>query len=167
MGREQLVEATEADLSVIAERLYTRLVAASWGVVRRRDLAEEIVQDSLVTAHQQWPAVGRMEHPEAWLYRCVMNRSVSALRRMAIEAKVVARMGRQRRPAPPDSDDGVAVRRAVRSLPSKQATAVSLHYFADLPVEQVAEVMGIPDGSVKSLLHRARATLRSKLDSGA
>lgn len=165
MFHEQIAGPAEGDLSAIVDRLYPSLVAASWGVVRQRALAEEIVQDVLATAHQRWASVSRMANPTAWLYRCVMNRSVSVLRRLTTEAKVVARQ--YRGSADADHDDALEVRRAVRSLPKKQATAVALHYFADLPVDEVAEVMGIPTGSVKSLLHRARSTLRSTLDSTA
>lgn len=75
-------------------------------------------------------------------------------------------------PAAPDRvEDGLEadqarrdVRRAVRRLPDKMRAPVLLHYAGGLSVEDVARALGIPEGTVKSRLNRARGMLRSELE---
>ena len=52
---------------------------------------------------------------------------------------------------------------AIRGLPERQRLAVVLHYLDDLPVQEVAAVMGISDGTVKTTLFKARASLAAAL----
>ena len=61
----------------------------------------------------------------------------------------------------PESGDGFWS--AVRSLPDRQAQIVALHYLDDRPVDEIAELLEIAPGTVKTQLHRARATLANRL----
>jgi RNA polymerase sigma-70 factor (ECF subfamily) len=58
----------------------------------------------------------------------------------------------------------VAVIAALAALPEQQRRAVVLHYIADLSVPEVAEREGVPEGTVKSWLHRARIRLAAELE---
>ena len=60
----------------------------------------------------------------------------------------------------PDPADAVAIRRAVAALPRRQWTALVLRYYADLPVSEVAALMGCAPGTVKSLTSKALTALR-------
>ena len=74
--------------------------ATHGALVGRRDVAEELVQDAFVTLHGRWDRVSRYESPEGWLRRVVINRSMSALRRRAVEVRLLGRLSRLReRPA--------------------------------------------------------------------
>jgi RNA polymerase sigma-70 factor (ECF subfamily) len=66
--------------------------------------------------------------------------------------------------ADPPTLDGLAVTAALRDLPAAQRAAVVLHHLLDLPVEQVAVELGVPVGTVKSRLTRARRALAASLD---
>ena len=59
---------------------------------------------------------------------------------------------------------GVDLRRAIAALPERQRTTVYLHYYLDLPVREVAQVLGCADGTVKSTLHDARRALARRLE---
>jgi DNA-directed RNA polymerase specialized sigma24 family protein len=70
-------------------------------------------------------------------------------------------------PAPEVALDGdvaaaLALRTAVARLPDRQRAALVLRYFLDLPVRSVAEILRCPDGTVKTLTHRAISALRSQ-----
>jgi RNA polymerase sigma-70 factor (ECF subfamily) len=59
--------------------------------------------------------------------------------------------------------DETGLLETLRELPHRQRTAVLLHYVADMPVREVAEVMGVAEGTVKALLSQARKKLRTIL----
>src|SRR5436190_17693606 len=78
------------------EAEYRAMVRLAVALVRRWDVAEELVQDAFVTLHGRWDQVSKYESPEGWLRRVVLNRSLSALRRRAVEVRLVGRLSRQR-----------------------------------------------------------------------
>lgn len=63
----------------------------------------------------------------------------------------------------PDEADRLAVRAAVADLPERQRAALVLRYYVDLPVAEVADVLGCAPGTVKSLTHKAVEGLRRAL----
>jgi RNA polymerase sigma-70 factor (ECF subfamily) len=104
------------------------------------------------------------DNPEARLYRVAVNIVRSRWRR--------AMTGRRRRTdlAPPpdagadDHDARLALLAALKRLPFAQREALALHYFADLPVEEIALRVGSPTGTVKARLSRGRDALAKLLD---
>src|SRR5438046_291650 len=78
------------------EAEYRSMVRIAVALVGRWDVAEELVQDAFVTLHGRWDQVSRYESPEGWLRRVVLNRSVSVLRRRAIEVRLLGRLSRLR-----------------------------------------------------------------------
>jgi RNA polymerase sigma-70 factor (sigma-E family) len=130
-----------------------------------RAVAEELAQDVLVRVWQHWPAVSTHPSPRAWTWRVAYNLAMSRLRRRSAERRALTRSG-----AAADVDDAgagwaddLAVRAAVAALPRRQRAAVVLRYYADLGVDEAADVIGCAPGTVKSLTHRALASLRDQL----
>jgi RNA polymerase sigma-70 factor (ECF subfamily) len=125
--------------------------------------AEDVVQEALVRAWQRHstyqPDRGS---PRAWLVGVLLGQS----RRHRV----------RRRPPTVATDepadgrgslspaDRLDVERAVGALPRRQREVITLYYLADLGVAEVAQVLGISAGSVKSHLHDARANLRTALE---
>jgi RNA polymerase sigma-70 factor (ECF subfamily) len=141
---------------------YRRLVALVATVAGSLPEAEEAVQEAFVRG---LGATGRRavpDNPEAWLYRVAVNLVRSRWRR--------AMTGRRRQtdlPPPPDADDHdsrLALLAALKRLPFAQREALALHYFADLPVEEIAVRVGSPTGTVKARLSRGRDALAKLLD---
>ena len=93
--------------------------------------------------------------------RVAMNLATDGFRRARRRLLVAARLAPH--PDPPSTLERVAVAEALRGLPVIQRKAVVLHYLLDLPVEQVAAELGVPVGTVKSRLARARAALATQL----
>ena len=62
-------------------------------------------------------------------------------------------------------DASMTVQRALADLGEKERVAVTLFYIEDQPLKQVAKIMQLPEGSVKSLIHRAKDKMRQFIDS--
>ncbi len=126
-------------------------------------VAEELAQDALARVCRDWRRVRKMDHPAAWASRVAVNLANSYFRRRSAERRAKARLAA--RPVAdagaPDNALALSVRQAVAALPPRQRTALLLHYFCDLPFAQVADLMGSPEPTVKSLARRGIARLRS------
>ncbi|MFK3980205.1 RNA polymerase sigma factor [Micromonospora sp. NPDC050397] len=144
------------------EGSYRRLTAQIHAYLGDRAEAEDIVQEAFVRAWQRWPTVCRYDDPSTWVRRVAWNLATSRLRRLTVAARILRR---QPPPAlsPPPNPDHVALVAALRRLPDRQRRAVVLHYLADLPVLTVAEELGVPKGTVTSLLYRGRNQLAAYL----
>ncbi|HKF00134.1 MAG TPA: sigma-70 family RNA polymerase sigma factor [Actinomycetes bacterium] len=157
----------EADAAAVAfcRRLRPRLVGTLSLISGDPGTAEELSQEALARAWSNWSRLRELEEPAAaaWVFRTATNLASSWLRRLAAERRAVARLaGRSIGGArgEPDLADTLAVRRQVATLPRRQRTALVLRYYADLPVSQVAAVMGCSPGTVKSLTSKAVHALR-------
>ena len=129
------------------------------------DLAEaqDVVQEAYVRAWQKWSTLAGYENPEAWVrtvaWRLAANRWRSLRRWFAARA----RLG-QPQPAPGPTPDRVALIETMRLLTEAQRRVVVLHYLYDMPVAEVASSTGMPVGTVKVYLARARAALAALLE---
>jgi RNA polymerase sigma-70 factor, ECF subfamily len=126
--------------------------------------AEELTQDAFVEAHRRWASVSSYENPGAWVRRVAINKTRSWGRRRSAEGRAYVKHMARRREVPeemPESAD--AFWAAVRRLPEQQAQVIALHYVEDRPVDDIASILGVPAGTVKSQLHRARKALATTL----
>jgi RNA polymerase sigma-70 factor (ECF subfamily) len=140
---------------------YARLVAELHGVVGLAD-AEDAVQEAFARASVRWARIRDYDHPEAWVRRVAYNLAVSSLRRTSRKLLAYRRVGAPA-PAPPPSEEGVLLGRALARLRRGHREVLVLHYLADLPVEEIARVLKLPIGTVKGRLFRARAALEREL----
>jgi RNA polymerase sigma-70 factor (ECF subfamily) len=142
---------------------YPGLVTLALTLTGSRATAEEIASDAMVVAYRQWGRVASMDHPAAFVRRICANLSRSTIRRRIAEAKAVLRLGNGSPSGGSDEPFDAEFWAEVRRLPKRQAQAVALHYGCDLSVAEVAQVLGIAEGSIKSHLSRARKTLAQRL----
>jgi RNA polymerase sigma-70 factor (sigma-E family) len=146
---------------------YRSLVRLAAFLVRDTSTAEEVVQDSFVAMHGAWRRLRDTDKALSYLRQSVVNRSRSVLRhRMVVDKNTP-------KPPPdmPSAEHGAiiqlersAVVSALRSLPERQREALVLRYYGDLSEAQIASVMGISRGAVKSHTARAMAALRAVLE---
>ena len=131
-----------------------RAMTGSWSE------AEDVAQEAFLAAYRQW---GTMTSPEAFVRRVVLNQSASGVRRKVRERSA---LGRLRVVASREDDDVAdpAFWRAVAALPTRQRQVVALHYVDDRSVADVAEILGVTEGTVKTTLHDARASLRARFE---
>jgi RNA polymerase sigma-70 factor, ECF subfamily len=126
------------------------------------DLGVESTDEALARAYERWDEVAAMRNPSGWVYRVAVNFGRNRLRRTLLE---------RRKPVPPDRDrpdlEGVAdpaVARALAALPLDQREVVVLRYHLDWSIDEIAEAVDIPAGTVKSRLHRALQRLETMLE---
>jgi RNA polymerase sigma factor (sigma-70 family) len=128
-----------------------------------RDVAEDLAQEVLVRLCVHWRRVRELQSPVAWMYRVGFNLGKSHARRRLAWRRVERRLSARAMVVTDDADatDAVAIRHAVAGLPERQRHALVLRYYADLPVVEVARLMGCPEGTVKTLTRRAIDGLRA------
>ena len=143
---------------------YRRVVALVYTLSGSRTAAEELTQDAFLEAHRRWGTISSYADPGGWVRKVAMNKARSALRRRAAEVRAYTKhVGRTRAlptELPEPSHDFWA---AVRALPDKQAQVIALHYLEDRPIDDIAAVLEIAPGTVKTHLHRGRQNLATTL----
>lgn len=141
---------------------YRSLVALGAAMTGSLELAQDLAQDALTRAFQQWEKISQYDRAGAWVRRVLINAAIDAIRRRGRESKALTRL-----PATPTSivtDEGSDEWwRAVRALPDRQRAAVTLYYLEDMSVAEVAQVLDIAEGTVKASLSKARASLATAL----
>ena len=139
----------EALYREVGPQLWRAIFAYSGG---RRDVADDAVGEAFVRAME---SDGVIRRPFPWLYRTAFRIAAAELRRENPSLPMVE---------PEFDDPGTAdLIRALRELSPSQRAAVFLHYQADLPVRQVAQLMGTSIAAVKVHLYRGRNRLRQIL----
>lgn len=141
---------------------YPRLVAAVALVSGSRPAAEDAVQEALLRAWERSERGERIDSLPAWVTTVSLNLARSGLRRLLAERRARDRLGRID-PAEPEAADRLDLERALAALPRRQREAVVLRYYLGMDTREVAEVLRINEGTVKSTLFRARAALARAL----
>lgn len=135
-------------------RLYPQLVRLAFLLVDTTEHAEEAVQEAFAKAYPKW---SRVENPDAYMRMAVLNTCRRVQRRRMLV----------RRTPDPRPDDAVLgadhVADVVRALPVPMRQVVVLHYYLQLSYPEIADTLGVPVGTVKSTLNRARARLKEEL----
>jgi RNA polymerase sigma-70 factor (ECF subfamily) len=126
--------------------------------------AEDIAQEAMLVAYRRWDVVSGLEVPAAWVRRVCANRSVSTLRRRAVETRALLRLGTRRGDGPVLAEEHERFWAEVRRLPHRQAQAIALYYIYDLAVTEIATTLGCAEGTVKAHLARGRAGLARQFD---
>ena len=139
------------------------LVAFAWSLTGDRGASEDIVQEALEAAWRDWARIGGYDKPGAWARRVVANRVTDRGRRRGRESRALERfhlrvagdVGLE----PADAEFWGAL----RGLPDRQAQALALHYLEDRPVAEIATILDMAEGTVKSHMHRGRLALARQL----
>jgi RNA polymerase sigma-70 factor (ECF subfamily) len=145
-----------------------RLVAGLLGPFADRD-AQEVTQEVFLRAHQRLASFRGEARFSSWLYRLAYNYTLQHRRRarlrlphVSVDAldTLVSKDGPHEAAA--ERERREAVERLLEGLPEVYRTVVYLHYWLDATVEEMAELLSVPSGTVKSYLSRARARLRER-----
>ena len=145
-------------------REYPRMVAVATAITGDRDGACDLVHDAMVKALVNWDHVAGLERPGAWCHHVLVNICRSRLRRRATEWRFLAHARRVEQTMPEPSVETIAFWTVVRTLPSRPRSVVALYFGADMTSVHIAEVLGIPEGTVRSDLSMARRVIMRALD---
>jgi len=143
--------------------------------------AEDLVQDAALLAHRGFPGFTTGSNFRAWFYRILLNRFYSNYRRqkragVSVDLDETPELYLYQQAAAsgisPDTDTATAlvdrldselVTRALDALPEEFRTVATLYFMQDLPYQEIADMLDVPIGTVRSRLHRARRMLQKAL----
>jgi RNA polymerase sigma-70 factor (ECF subfamily) len=163
-GLQRAIE-TGYDFGELMREHRSMVFSVAYHFLRDRDQAEEVAQDVFLSLHRNLGAVQSAAHAGHWLRKVAVQRSIDAARRRTRRPQVSLEDVSEpsMRPEPGDPMLGDLLRKLIASLPEGPRMAMVLRYQEDLDPAEIAEVMEIPLGTVKSHIQRSLALLREKL----
>lgn len=145
---------------------YGRLVVQMLALCGSQAEAEDAVQEAFVEALRHRDRLAHADRPEAWLRTVALNRLRNRWRHARVAQRLLAQVPGPRA-ALGMTPDHVALVAALQQLDHATREIVVLHHLADLQVQEIADQLGLPAGTVKSRLARGRAHLAGLLDDRA
>ncbi|MEV5008006.1 sigma-70 family RNA polymerase sigma factor [Streptomyces sp. NPDC056159] len=150
-----------------------RVVAAVARIVRDVGIAEELTQDALVAALEQWPRDGVPDNPGAWLMTTARHRAVDLVRRRERYARKLQEIGRDlgtvappEEPSAPDDIDDDLLRLVFTTchpvLSAEARTALTLRLFGGLTTAEIARAFLAPEPTIAQRIVRAKRTLAKR-----
>ncbi|MFL5677531.1 MAG: RNA polymerase sigma factor [Chloroflexota bacterium] len=169
MDADLVRRAQGGDQEAFAEMVYAvadRFLAVSHRILSDIDLAEDATQQALLSVWQDLPQLRDLARFEAWSYRLLVRACYAEGRKSRRWAPNLRLLSVDE----PIAVDGLSsvvdrdqLERAFRGLSLNHRTVVVLHHYLDLPLDRVADIVGVPVGTVGSRLHFATRHLRSAL----
>lgn len=167
----ELVELAQAGdreaFAVLARASADRMFAIAHRILKDIGRAEDAVQQTLVIAWRQLPGLRDPDRFDAWIYRLLVNACYS-------EAREARRWGTVLQILPADGpvarDETLSVAdrdqldRGFRRLPAEQRALLVLRHYLGLSPQEIAELLGIPEGTARSRLHYAHQAMRAALE---
>ena len=167
---ELVVRAQRGDpaaFGLVAGEIEDRSRAVARRILGDPGLAEDAAQRALLTVWQGLPQLRDVERFEAWSYRVLLRTCYAEARMHRSWAQHVPLLAIDEPQTNNDVgsiEDRDQLERGLRRLSGDHRAVVVLRFFLDLPVDRVAEVLGIPVGTARSRLHHAIRALRAALD---
>jgi RNA polymerase sigma-70 factor (sigma-E family) len=150
---------TVASFEAVYLAEHARLVRLATLVIGSSAAAEDVVQDAFAKLHGRWQKVAS---PEAWLHTVVVNAARNEVRNGAVRRRVLSGLGRDKSgQLDPPVHELIA---SLRRLNARQRAVVVLRFYEDLPEAEIARLLKMRLGTVKSTLHRALAQLRLEVE---
>jgi RNA polymerase sigma-70 factor (ECF subfamily) len=173
MDTDLVVRAQRGDkeaYTLLATEIADRLLAVARRILRDLDLAEDATQQALLSIWRDLPRLRDPARFEAWSYRLLVRACYA-------EGRKERRWAPNLRLLPadePTKGDGMGavvdrdqLERGFRRLSIDHRAVVVMHHYLDMPLDRVADALGIPVGTVHSRLHYAMRGLRAALDADA
>jgi RNA polymerase sigma-70 factor, ECF subfamily len=170
--QELILRAARGDaeaFDALARDRIDRLFAIAVRILRDHHDAEDAVQQALWTAWADLPGLRDPERFDAWLYRLLVRgcfragrsrrRRLSLVRPLSDPDEAIGGAD-----APRDVEARDALDRAFALLGTEHRSVVVMHHYLGLPLEEIAEVLGVPSGTARSRLHYALRRLRAAIE---
>jgi len=158
-------ERRDEAIALLLPAFRRKVFALAYSFLRDREAAEDVAQEVFIKVWRALPGFDGRASMSTWIYTIARNASLSALRARRPQSSLsdpeVMEAVEAINPVP-SADvivDRAAILRLVGQLPMKQRQVITLFYMEAQSHEEVAAMLAIPVGTVKTLLHRARARL--------
>jgi len=151
----------DTDFDEIYKNYATKIYAYVYNMIRKREIAEDIVQDTFVKALKY--GMARIRNKKAFLFRVAHNLAIDYIRKNShinkdIESKTDKKISTTDRIL-----DRITIQKAIDKLPSKYKDVFVLKEINGFDYQEISGILRIPIGTVKSRLHRAVEKLRVEL----
>ncbi len=168
VGRAQ--RGDEEAFASLAVAVGDRLHAVAHRILRDTDLAEDATQQALLAIWRDLPRLRDLARFDAWSYRLLVRACYAEGRRSRTWLPNLRLLPTD----DPEVGEGLGViadrdqlERGFRRLSIDHRAVVVLHHYLDMPLDEVAEALGVPVGTVRSRLHHAMRGLRAALEADA
>ena len=146
------------------------LLRFAYLITRTTEDAHDAVQDALIGLYPRWQQIAARGEVDAYVRRSIVNAHVSAWRKVRRLFPVEDTSVLTASPVVPDASQAVAdadqALRLCGELPPMQRAAVVLRFYEDRSFAEIARILGCPEGTARSHVHRALQALRAKLEGG-
>ena len=186
MAESAATTGTRGEFEALLQPALARAYATARRLTANAADAEDLVQDAALLAYRGFRTFQHGTNFQAWFLRILMNAFLSSKRRHRVEDAALslddlpnAWIQRQAHetvkadPSPASASDvaksvvgrleTAQVERAIDALPEEFRTVAALYFIQDLPYQEIAGLLGVPVGTVRSRLHRGRALLQKRL----
>jgi RNA polymerase sigma-70 factor, ECF subfamily len=160
-GRRELID--EVAIREFLPTFYPRLVGGLSLMAGSRAAAEDAVQEAVARAWERSERGEEIESLTAWVTAVSLNLARSRRRRVVAERRARSRLGTRERSPIADPEDRVDITRALAALPRRQREATVLRYYLGMDMKEVADALGMSEGTAKTTLYRARRALSRAL----
>ncbi|MGW3075684.1 SigE family RNA polymerase sigma factor [Kitasatospora sp. NPDC001132] len=155
----------EPDFEAFAATRWRRLVRTAYLLTGDHHEAEDVVQATFAKVFRNWSRISRLDEPDAYVHRALVNNNLSRHRRRRVRQLLVPVLPDRASTAGSGGHREVEERsvllQALAELPQRQRAVVVLRYWEDMSERQVADVLGCSPGNVKSQASRGLAKLRA------
>jgi len=144
----------------------SRCFAIAYRILRDVEAAEDAVQQAFLLAWHDLPRLRDVERYDVWLHRLLVNacyEEARRRRRWTSRVRVLPVDGPVSDDPTVSVDDRDLIERAFARLSPPHRAVWVLHHYAGLPLATIAEVVGVPEGTVKSRLHHATRSMRASI----
>jgi RNA polymerase sigma-70 factor (ECF subfamily) len=156
--------------AALVNKHQSMVFSMAYAFLRDRSVAEEVAQDVFLELHRVLPVLESPAHVVNWLRRATAHRSIDRQRRQRTWLRFLWPLEKAPEPAVPPSPEVEgdilltgALRQLIASLPEKPRLVMILRYQEDMEAAEIAEVLKMPLGTVKSHVQRSLKLLRDKL----
>lgn len=165
---EKLQPTHEALFEQIMREYGTRVLRLVTFLVKDRSLAEDLTQDVFVKVYRNLPRFRHESSIHTWLYRIAVNECKGYLRSWSFRhilprAWIKSDVDISTERLVMEQAERDQLIQAVLTLSPYYRQAIALHYYADLSISEMAVVLGVSEGTVRTRLHRARQQLKQRM----
>jgi len=173
VDRDLVEQARKGDreaFAVLVHQVSDSLYSVAYRILRDTGLAEDVLQNALVLAWRRLPKLRDLDRFEAWIHRILVHACYDESQRTRSWRGSVTVLPIELAGVTDETSqiaDRDELERAFRWLTIEQRAVFVLHHYLGLPLVEVAELLGIPAGTVRSRLHYATRSLRVAIEAGA
>ena len=163
---ESAAQGDERSFAHLVREHQSMVFSIAWHFLRNQSMAEELAQDVFLHMYKNLSSIESPMHLTQWLRRVATHRCIDQSRRL----KYRPRVGLEDAPEPSSPANhgdpmlSATLERLIQTLPDRPRMVVILRYQEEMEPLEIAQMMDIPIGTVKSMLHRALALLRGKME---